>query len=97
MLIEWSKTERGFRIGAFRDLNGEACSVQESSLATEPAIWLGADEPRAMALVVNKGWQPVRLPDGSRIMPSRMHLTREQVCALLPVLAHFAKTGEVHP
>lgn len=37
----WGATARGFRIGEFRDRYGQECSIQESSLATENAIWLG--------------------------------------------------------
>jgi hypothetical protein len=42
----WATTARGFRIGTFRDRYGQACSIQESSLATEDAIWLGPDPCR---------------------------------------------------
>lgn len=38
-----TKTERGFRIVRFFDRYDFACSLQESSLATEYAIWLGVD------------------------------------------------------
>lgn len=27
----------------FRDINGDACSIQESSLATKNALWLGCE------------------------------------------------------
>lgn len=36
-------TSRAFRLGLFRDRNGEECSIQESSLATERCLWLGMD------------------------------------------------------
>ena len=39
-------TERGFRIAEFTDRYGEPCSIQESSLATEWAIWLGTNVDR---------------------------------------------------
>ena len=38
-------TERGFRIAAFKDRNGELCSIQESSSVT-PSIWLGCGSDR---------------------------------------------------
>jgi hypothetical protein len=44
--IDWRKTERGFRAGTFRDRYGQECSIQESSLAGEYAIWLGPDPCR---------------------------------------------------
>lgn len=39
-------TPRGFKIVSFKDLNQQDCSLQESSLATDNAIWLGADDAR---------------------------------------------------
>lgn len=41
--IEWVRPDRGFLIGRFRDRYGQECSIRESSLAGEYAIWLGAD------------------------------------------------------
>ena len=35
------KTERGFSLVEFTDRYGVECSLQDSSLATEAAIWLG--------------------------------------------------------
>ena len=37
-------SQRGFYYHEFTDMYGEKCSIQDSSLATEPAIWLGCDE-----------------------------------------------------
>lgn len=45
MKITYKRTERGFLRVLFTDRYGEACSLQESSLASEPAIWLGLDGP----------------------------------------------------
>lgn len=42
--IEIGKTGRGFALGQFVDRYKQQCSVQDSSLATEAAIWLGVDE-----------------------------------------------------
>ena len=39
--VVWDVTPRGFRIGTFRDLYGQECSVQESSSAEYAAIWFG--------------------------------------------------------
>ena len=36
--------QRGFMYGAFTDEFGHVCSIQESSRATEPCIWLGINE-----------------------------------------------------
>lgn len=37
-------TDRGFARADFEDCYGSQCSVQESSLGTEAAIWLGVDK-----------------------------------------------------
>ena len=39
-------TERGFEKAKFSDIYGENCSIQESSLASQSAIWLGVDDHR---------------------------------------------------
>lgn len=70
-------THRGFRYAAFVDRYGEAASIQESSLATESAIWLGLD----------KGTH--HLEECS----ARMHLTQEMAAELIPMLQHFVETG----
>lgn len=44
--VEFGATGRGFSRGEFVDLYGVACSIQDSSLATMDAIWLGAHENR---------------------------------------------------
>lgn len=37
-------THRGFQRIDFIDRHGNSCSIQESSLASEDAIWFGVDE-----------------------------------------------------
>lgn len=44
--MKFTKTERGFVRIDFRDLYNETCSIQESSLAEQAAIWLGCDKDR---------------------------------------------------
>jgi hypothetical protein len=96
---------RGFKRLEFIDRYGVDCSIQRSSLATEDAIWLGVSEadPRilareARALGVDtdqdNGWISYPVPQGVS-MNTRMHLTRDQVAALLPTLQRFAETGEL--
>lgn len=41
--IKIKEYERGLSIGDFNDANGESCSIQKSSVATEDMIWLGRD------------------------------------------------------
>lgn len=94
MDIKRTETARGFMHLAFKDHYDIACSIQESSLATEAAIWLGCDDANPRHCVPDKGWQPVAMPEGT-VTNTRMHLTQEQVKALLPALIHFAECGEL--
>jgi hypothetical protein len=100
------QTVRGFNVLRFQDRYGVECSIQQSSLATEDAIWFGVNDadPRIMASNAVRmgidtggqttGWVPCEFPDEVS-MTTRMHLTREQVAVLLPVLQRFVETGEV--
>lgn len=103
--MEITKTHRGFALAHFKDRNGEKCSIQKSSLATEDAIWLGIDDARpqimakdARALGVETaettGWVTYPIPE-EVLLTTRMHLTREQVADLLPTLLNFVATGEL--
>ena len=69
----------------FEDRYGSVCSIQNSSLATEAALWFGVETPF-------EGWSE---KSGKRGFP-RMHLTQDQVIALLPTLTRFAQTGDVY-
>jgi len=96
-----SVTNRGFHVVAFLDRNGEECSLQESSLATEHCVWLGCDEIGLKKFTPGKGWEDVELqqdhPYGvTHNANTRMHLTREQVAKLLPYLKRFVETGWIH-
>lgn len=101
----YQPTDRGFPAYHFRDRYDEQCSLQLSSLATEPAIWLGVNDakPQIMARDAaahgvrtseTTGWVPFPVPKAV-LLNTRMHLTREQVAELLPMLQHFAETGEL--
>ncbi|OWZ90396.1 hypothetical protein B9J07_27815 [Sinorhizobium sp. LM21] len=92
--MKFETTARGFTKASFTDRYGEKCSLQKSSLATEDAIWFGIDDPKPLILVQNEGWKEAPLPEGASI-GGRMHLTQDQVKALLPALTHFAETGEL--
>lgn len=93
--MEMQVTNRGFRYTEFTDRNGTKCSLQESSLATEPAIWFGASNLEVKEFTPGRGWNVVELSKGDVIGNQRMHLTQEQVRALLPMLQRFAETGEL--
>jgi hypothetical protein len=88
------KTQRGFSVLDFTDRYGVECSLQESSLATEDAIWFGVNESNTRHLVPGEGWVPFKFPEGMEIhSDTRMHLTQGQVKRLLPMLHHFERTG----
>lgn len=92
LIIEGSETSRGFQIYKFNDRYDEPCTLQESSLATEAAIWLGTEG----RCVQGPPWKDnhFTLPSGV-LNKSRMHLTQRQVAELLPFLQRFADTGSL--
>lgn len=94
-----TKTERGFALHEFTDLYGVECRLQKSSLATDDAIWLGAKDIGLKRFVPYQGWSDVELemdPLGvNHIANTSMHLNREQVAALLPLLQGFVETGDL--
>lgn len=94
--LEKKNTNRGLGIIEFKDRNGHACSLQESSIATEACIWLGVEDNALdpQIIVAGSGWQPVPFPPET-LFHSRMHLTQEQVKSLLPHLKKFVKTGSL--
>lgn len=105
MKLTENKTARGFKYCEFIDCYDNKCSLQESSLATNCAIWLGVDdpEPRIMCSDARKlgmetesdiGWMAYPLPK-EVLISTRMHLTRDQVKTLLPILQKFVETGEI--
>ncbi|WEJ70360.1 hypothetical protein [Pseudomonas sp. PSE14] len=86
-------TYRGFPMICFKDQYGAVCSLQISSLAEPTCCWFGVDNPSIQVMEPGKGWQPVKLPAGA-VVSNRMHLSQEQVLALLPHLVTFAQSGE---
>lgn len=96
-MLNGRKTDRGFKIFEFEDRYGSKCSLQESSLADDPAVWFGVDDanPKIMASKTTQGgtgWIPFLIPKDV-LLTTRMHLTQNQVCELLPALGHFVRTG----
>ena len=106
--MEIGKTHRGFELVTFRDCYGVECSLQQSSLAEleQPgasAVWLGVDEPNPQVLASQAasvgvstgqatGWVPYPISEAVSIT-TRMHLTRDQVAELIPLLEQWLKTG----
>ncbi|MFU3873546.1 hypothetical protein ACM7HL_12870 [Pseudomonas aeruginosa] len=86
-------TERGFPLISLDDYYGQTCSLQISSLVEPRCCWFGVDAPHIQVMAEGKGWQAVKLPAGA-VVSSRMHLTQDQVRALLPHLQAFAESGE---
>jgi hypothetical protein len=84
--LVFSRSDRGFADITFLDRYEQKCSLQDSSLAFEPAVWLG---------VINTG-EHLSGPNGEKSadITARMHLTQSMVKTLLPYLQHFAETGE---
>lgn len=93
----------------FTDHYDVPCSIQKSSLAFEDCIWLGVDDPKpqilssdAVKLGLRKrtyderdnGWVDFEIPKEVSIR-TRMHLSREMVAELLPILQRFVETGEI--
>lgn len=96
--MEKGYTNRGFAIYEFKDANGVQCSLQKSSSAMEDKIWIGANEIGLKIFRAGQGWENVALENTIKshyIANNRMHLTREQVIELLPILEKFALTGEI--
>lgn len=100
------KTQRGFDYTDFKDNNGVRCSIQKSSSAMEDKIWFGVNElnPQIMCSEAKKvgvpqlyenGWQPYHIPK-EVLCNDRMHLTREMVQDILPILQKFVDTGEIN-
>jgi len=77
--VKIERTQRGFRLATFVDYNGERCSIQESSIATQPMLWLGCKSGTHH--------------HGECL--ARMHLTQAMAMDLLPMLEHFVETGEL--
>ncbi|KFC62743.1 hypothetical protein FF80_03310 [Devosia sp. LC5] len=98
MDLKVTTTNRGFGRIEFTDLYDVPCSVQASSLATDDAIWFGANEIGLKHFQYGKGWQDIPTPHEMHdhwSANTRMHLSRDQVAALLPILEHFVRTGEL--
>lgn len=98
--LKVTTTARGFDVVEFADGNGKTCSLQKSSVATDDYVWLGCDEIGLKRFTPGTGWEDVSTEDepvGGRmwLANTRMHLTRDQVAALLPHLKRFVKTGDL--
>lgn len=89
--MKFELTPRNFLISKFKDLYGKECSLQQSSLATDNAIWLGCSD----GTHYDKDSQPVELPAYVTTCACRMHLNRKLVGKLLPTLIKFYLFGRL--
>jgi len=79
--MKTKRTNRGFLIAEFKDLYGESCSIQESSLADKHAIWLGCDTGKHQHVTGD--------------CMARMHLDKKLARKLVSMLQKFIKTGHL--
>ena len=92
-----TKTERGFCVEKFFDSQGTKCSLQESSLATDYAIWFGPKdaEPTLNGVPAEPLINLKRLPDfddkGNILISTRMHLTEKLTRPIIKCLKIFLK------
>lgn len=96
-------TARGFPYIEFLDSNDIECTIQISSAYREEdvLIWFGANDIGLKEFVAYRkpsAWQDVELKQSQGhhfVANNRMHLTQSKVRELLPILTHFAETGEL--
>lgn len=77
-----TKISRGFQLIEFKDLCGEACSIQQSSLADKDALWIGAEHETIHAVTGEK-------------CGARMHVDRRLAKQLITILQKWIKTGNL--
>lgn len=82
-ILEKTKTERGFGLITFEDRYNQICTLQDSSLATEAAIWLGVSNTGIRIEGPNK--------TKNEDVNCRMHLTQAMVKQLLPFYSSLPK------
>lgn len=93
--LEIGKTPRGFDFYSFTDANGERCTLQKSSSGNDELAWLGVEGKLLRSSgIEGVGMIPVPLNEEFLII-ARMHLNREMVRQLLPMLQNFVETGEI--
>lgn len=109
MEIKFKRTPRRFPYVEFKDCYGSQCSIQLSSSLELDCLWIGINdaEPKIMARDANElglvhllkdgperltGWVNYPFPK-EVLFTTRMHLRRDQIKALLPILQHFVETG----
>jgi len=99
-----TQTSRGFTYYKFTDVGGDVCTIQKSSSAMQDCIWLGSKEIGLYGFIPNgnPSWRDVsedqikeKFGFQNVIANNRMHLSRDQVAEILPILQKFVDTGEI--
>lgn len=88
------KTGRGFKFVEFQDTHGTPCNIQKSSSAMEECIWIGADNLDPKELIPGQGWTKIT-SEYPMVGNNRIHLSREKVAELLPILHRFVDKGDL--
>jgi uncharacterized protein with von Willebrand factor type A (vWA) domain len=83
-----------FKIINFKDTLNRNCSIQESSLASEPNLWIGLEDTKPLVNRNGTEWQEYEIPDGV-LLTQRMELNQQQIKEILPFLKKFARTGKI--
>lgn len=97
MTVDTRKTSRGFALGEFKDGKGVLCSIQESSLATQWAIWFGTKDADPRHPGPDGKLIPVPLPEVNHaigqgiLFNDRMHLGTKEVGLLVHEFCKFRK------
>lgn len=95
----------------FLDHNANTCELACSALVPTlegsgtDAIWLGVINPQPVVMAIHasaiglptttrEGWVPFPIPSHV-LIPSRMHLCRDQVKALVASLQQWLETGDI--
>jgi hypothetical protein len=74
--------QRGFAYMEFKDYNGEACSIQQSSIATNRCLWLGCDHETVHQVTGEK-------------CGARMHVNLALAKRIVRTLNRWIKTGNL--
>ncbi len=87
---------RGLKCYGFQDRYQTDCTIQDSSLAGEDAIWFGTDGKVEILHRDGTGWHDYPFPTDAEVcVHSRMHLTRKMAEELIPYLQHFVDCGKL--
>lgn len=88
--LKYAATQRGFIRADFFDLYDHPCHIQESSLADDEAIWLGANEGTHY-----EDTTAIDLAGRGLTCAAAMHLNRQQAAELITALQFFVDTGHL--